>query len=314
MSYSFKDFADSVRAGGAITPRDTLALRQWQWSDGKISEAEANGLFDLNDLGQSNAPEWVECFVEALSEYVVNTLSPKGYVSVENALWLMERIDRDGRVESIGELELIVKILEKATNAPDNLKTYALNQIEKIVLTGTGPTRDGGMLRPAMVDDAEVKLLRRLLFAPGSDGPACISRGEAEALFRIKDATLLHNNAPSWPTFFVQAVGNHLMAHSSYVPLARDEAARLEAFMDDARPNLGRFFGKMAATNFGDALRFGLGSKVPVDHDAEVEVARAITPDERAWLKARINEDGSLDPIEKALLSFVADETGTQAL
>jgi hypothetical protein len=310
MSFAFKDFADSVKAGHSITARDTLALRQWQWADGQISEAEANSLFDLNDLGKSTAPEWIECFVEAISEYVVNTMSPKGYVSTENAAWLMARIDKDGRVDTLGELELLVKILEKATNAPDSLKTYALSQIEKIVLTGTGVTRDGGTLRPATVDAADVKLLRRLLFAQASDGPAAISRAEAEALFRIKDASLLHNNAPEWQTLFVQALGHHLMAHTSYIPLAREEAARLEAFMDDTRPSIGNFFGRLAKADFGDTFRYLFGAKAPVDHDADVAAARAITPEESAWLKARLDADAVLDPIEKALLAFVAAESG----
>ncbi len=309
MSFEFKDFADSVKAGHPITARDTLMLLQWKWADGAISEAEANGLFDLNALGKSTDPEWIDCFVEALTEYVVNGLSPKGYVSTENAAWLMARIDKDGRVDTLGELALLVKILETATNAPDNLKSYALGQIEKIVLSGTGVTREGGALRPATVDGAEVVLLRRLLFAAAGDGPACISRAEADLLFRIKDATLLHNNAPEWQTLFVQAVGNHLMAHARYVPLACEDAARLEAFMDDKRTSLSSFFGRMAKAEFRHALRTLFGAKAPIDHDAQVEAARTITAQESAWLRAQIDAEEQLDPIEKALLAFVAEES-----
>jgi hypothetical protein len=305
MSFAFDEFASAFKAGNPITARDTLALRQWSWADGEITEAEAGGLFDLNDIGKSTAREWVDCFVESVSEYVVNSASPKGYVSAENAAWLMARIDKDGRVGSLGELELLVKILEKATNAPDSLKTYALAEIEKIILTGTGPTRDGGQLRPATVDAAEVTLLRRLVFAAGGEGPGIVNQAEAEMLFRIKDATLLHNNAPEWQTLFVQGVANYLLAQSSYVPLVRDEAARLEAFMDDKSPVIASFFDRAGTTLFGNFFAELFGGESVSDQPIDDDV---VDTDEAAWLVARIEADTMLDPMEKALLQFVCNE------
>jgi hypothetical protein len=320
MSFVFDDFAASVKAGAPITARDTLALRQWSWADGKITEHEANALFDLNSVGKSSAPEWVGCFVEALCDYVVNGRAPKGYVDDANAAWLMAHIDKDGRVESLGELELLVKILEKATNAPASLQQYALKQIENTVLSGVGPTRDGGQLHPGMVDAAEVVLLRRILFAQASDGPGCISHDEAEMLFRIKDATLLHNNAQEWKTLFVQAVGNYLMAHSSYTPLAREEAARLETVMDDTRSGIGGFFGRMQGATFASAFKAFFaewrGSESEAEkiaaHDAAVATDKAVTASEAAWLKAKLDADATLDPLESALLAFVLEESGQQ--
>lgn len=310
MSFAFQDIARSIRAEGAITARDTLALRQWNWADGKVSADEAGALFDLNDLGKSRSPEWIDCFVEAIAEYAVNGTKPHGYVSDENAAWLIGRIDKDGRVETLGELELIARILEKATNAPDSLKAYAVAQIEKTVLTGEGPTRDGSALRPATVDAAEVALLRRILFAQGGDGPAAISRTEAELLFRIKDATLLHNNAPGWQTLFVQAVGHHLMAHNSYTPLTRERAAQLDLFMNDSSSSLGRFMWRMMKPGARTGLSALFAKKPGVDHDATVAADSEVTAPESAWLKAQINADAELDPIEKALLAFVAEEGG----
>jgi hypothetical protein len=318
MSFVFDDFAASIKAGAPITARDTLALRQWSWADGKITENEAIALFDLNNIGQSNAPEWVGCFVEALCDYVVNSKAPKGYIDDANAAWLMAQIDKDGRVESLGELELLVKILENATSAPSALQHYALKQIEQIVLTGIGATRNGGQLNPGRVDAAEVVLLRRILFAQASDGPGCISHDEAEMLFRIKDATLLHNNAPEWQTLFVQCIGNYLMAHSSYTPLARNDAARLEGFMANAQPSIGGFFGRMQGVSLADAFKAffaewsGAGNEVEkiAEHDAAVAADKAVTATEAAWLKAKLDADATLDPLESALLAFVLEETG----
>jgi hypothetical protein len=311
MTMTFTGLAAELKAKQAISADDTLSIRRLVWPDGKIDPAEADAIFDLNTLCKDTSREWVDFFVESITQYVVHQQPPVGYVDDTKATWLMAKIDSDGRVDSLGELELLVKILEVATNVPDALKTYALCQIEETVLTGEGPTRDGGSLDKGSISAAEVKLLRRILFAQAGDGPAMISRAEAEVLFRLKDATLGAANAGEWQTLFVQAVGNFLMAHSDYVPLGIAEAARLETFMNDNQPNLGGFFSRMMKFNMGAAFGDLFGAKAkPVDREAAVARDRAISPDEAAWLKAELDKDGNLDPMEKALLAFVAEESG----
>jgi hypothetical protein len=107
---------------------------------------------------------------------------------------------------------------------------------------------------------------------------------------------------------FVQAVGNHLMAYSSYRPLARDEAARLDAFVADHRANVLGFFARMSSASPRTAFRHGMP---PTDHDAAAAAANAVTPDEERWLKAHVDADGARDPLEEALLAFVAAESGS---
>ena len=311
MNAQIPDLAAELKAKATINAEDTLAMRRIAWPDGWIDAAEAEAIFDLNGAVRGSSREWVDFFVEAMNQYVVHQQAPQGYVDDAKAEWLMTRIDKDGRVESLGELELLVKILEDATNVPEALKSYALAQIEAVVLTGTGPTRDGGSLDAGSISAAEVTLLRRLLFAQAGDGPAAVSRAEAEMLFRIKDASLSAVNAPDWQRLFVQAVGNHLMAHSDYRPLAREEAARLDAFMNDTHVGIGGFFGRMADAGLSSGFRALFGTRAAtIDHDAAVAADRAIAPAELAWLKAKIQADNGLDPLEKALLAFVAEESG----
>ena len=312
MTAPISDLTATLKAKATIDAEDTLAMRRAAWPDGRIDAVEADAVFDLNTSVKSSSREWVDFFVEAIATYVVRQQAPQGYVDDAKAVWLMSKIDSDGRVESLGELEVLVKILEDATNVPEALKSYALKQIETIVLTGTGPTRDGGSLDAGSISAAEVKLLRRMLFAQASDGPAAISRDEADMLFRIKDATLGAANAPEWQTLFVQAVGNHLMAHSDYRPLARDQAAKLDAFMNDTDAGVGGFLGRMGRAGLTDGFRtlFGAPAKIE-DHDAAVAFDRAIAPDEQSWLKEKVEADTKLDPLEKALLAFVAEESGS---
>jgi hypothetical protein len=310
MTMCFFDLAAQLKTKASISAEDTLQARHLVWPDGRIDESEADVIFDLNSSRKDTSHEWIDFFVEAISTYVVHQVEPRGYIDDSNATWLMSKIDHDGRVDTLGELELLVKILESASNAPDSLKSYALHQVETIVLTGEGPTRDGGAIDANAISDAEVKILRRLLFAQAGDGPAKVSRVEADLLFRLKDATLGANNSSAWQALFVQGVGNHLMAHSDYQPLAREDAARLETFMNDNKASIGSFFSRMAKVSVGE-MKKELSADAPIasEHAAKISADRAITADEKSWLDGSIAQVLGKDPLEAALLAFIAEES-----
>lgn len=313
MSMHFRDMAAQVAADGTISPEEILILRRAGWSDGRIDADEAEAIFTVNDrIGEHNAA-WADFFVEALVDFVVNGAEPRGYVDEAKADWLMARIDRDGRLESMAELELLVKLFERATGIPERLRTYAIAQIETTVLTGEGPTRRGALdtvQSGGGINDAEALLLRRLIFAPASDRPAGVSRAEAELLFRLKEATLGAANGPEWKRLFVQAVGNYLMAYTSYEPLSRERAAELEEFIARPSDGLGRFFARMAHFDLQSGFTGVFGRKPPRDHDAQAAAAREVTGEERSWLDGRIDADHAVDEYEQALMDFLAEEGG----
>jgi len=309
MSVHFSELAKKIGADGAISGDDVLALRRVAWPDGHISQAEAEAIFALNQQLSSKSREWVDFLVEALGEYVVNQRAPVGFVDDENAAWLMAQIDADGVLGSMAELELLVRVFERAQNVPVALKDYALRQVEHAVLEGVGPTRDGGMLEAGNVNATEAKLLRRAIFAPASERPAAVGRNEAEMLFRLKDATLGANNAPEWKLLFVQGIANYLQGFSSEnAQISRERAQELEAFMGDNSASIGRFLGRMAKSS-PNALGVVFGRKRSVSsHDDEVAAAQSVTHSEREWLDAHIEADGQVDELERALLDFLADE------
>lgn len=311
MSMHFRDLAVQTATVHAISPDEILMLRRAGWADGKIEPEEADAIFDINDHLAEPSPEWTAFFVEALSDYLLNSTEPRGYVSEEHGHWLIDRIDRDGRLESMAELELLIKVLDRAFNTPDRLKSFALAQIELAVLTGTGPTRDGGSLDPGRISDAEVHLLRRMIFAQAGDRPAAVSCVEAEMLFRLKDATLGADNSPEWKRLFVQGVGNYLAGYSSYTALPRERAAELELFMQDSHSSIGRFLGRMAKGAVQGEPRKVFGRKqVARDLEAEVAAAAVITQSEQSWLQGHIDADGRVDEFEQALIDFLAEEKG----
>jgi hypothetical protein len=314
MSFSFTDFAAALKAGAPVTDDDVLALRRWVWPDGVVSDAEAESLFELARLARDATSQWDDFFVEAIADHVLNAAEPRGYVDDAAAAWLIAEIERCGAPAAPVELELVVKILESALDAPASLKAWALKEIETAVLTGEGPTRRDGPLRPGCVDEAEVKLLRRLVFAEGGDGALTVGDAEADMLWRIKDLALHGDNFPGWKTLFVQAVGNHLMAWSNYKPLDRGEAARLETFMNDRHRSVLGFFGRMDSVDLHDAERVFAGDDLSAaEHRASVDEAEAITPAEQGWLQSHIDADGARDPYEEALLAFIGEEKGKRA-
>jgi hypothetical protein len=298
MSFSVPDLARALKNGSPISAEDVLAARRWAWSDGTVAPAEAAAIFELNQIAHDRSPEWTDFFVEAMTHFVVNGREPKGYVADADADWLIARIASDGAVETMAELEVLVKVIETALNCPTTLKAFVLGTIERIVIEGKGPTRHGE-LTPGRIDEVEVALLRRVLFASGGDAAVTISRDEAELLWRLKDATLDADNAPGWKPLFVQGVANYLLAYSAYRPLARAEAARREAFMNDTRTSVVGFLGRM--------FKAAPGEPAGRDYRAEAAAAEELTPAEAGWLKAHLDVEGARDPLEAALVAFLRE-------
>ena len=318
MDYEFSDLVKRLVLVGRISESDVQALRDAVWTDAGISLDMIDALFMLNDRCAPTSPAWIDFFVEATEHVLLQQTPPPGFLDTDGARWLKSRIDREGRVASIGEIELLVSILENAENAPDSLKAYALAQIEATITSGVGPTRNGGPLRPNCIDDVEAHLLRRLIFAGGGEGAIIVGAQEADMLFRIKDAVLRGSNAAGWLPLFVQGVANHLMAHSDYRPLSREEAIRLNAEMEINTPSIAGFFSRMIPVHMlGRGTILDVFKTVfPREEDVfsispVVDSKRQLTTDEVSWLKTHIALDGGTDPFEKALMTFILDEIGS---
>lgn len=315
MDEELTELLTRLTRAGTVSDGDVMMLREAIWTDEAIETPVVDALFALNDQLTSYSPAWIDFFIEAVEYFLVDQNPPQGFFDEASAQWLIGRIDKNGRVASLPELELLVAVLERTESAPEDLRQYAIAQVEKAIVSGEGPTRTDGVIRPNTVDASEVELLRRLIFAGGGEGAIIVGSQEADLLFRIKDATLEGDNASTWLRLFVQGVGNHLMAHSDYRPLSRDEALELERFMDDDAPSLGRFFKRMLPAN---KIGYGTISEVfktlfPKTEDRfakrlALDNSHLITPQEASWLKTHIAADSETDSYEKALLTFILDE------
>ena len=313
MTTHFIDIAKAAAADGQITADALMTLRREGWGDGIITRAEAEALFALNNALRERSPEWCDFFVEAIGEYVLNGTPPRLQCNEEEAAWLISQIDHDGVTESMAELECMVRILERAENTPERLKNYVLDQVEREVLTGVGPTRCGGELSATHVSSAECRIIRRVIFASGGHGPAAVTRHDAEMLWRIKDETLAEENAPEWDDLFVDGVTNFLKGFIlPNAQLSHERKLELEAFIADNRNSVGGFMGRMAkqapqvANHFGKV--FGKKQGNGPDYTAIAASGELITDYENEWLEAMINADGEVDELESRLIARLAAE------
>ena len=311
MSFEFAEIARHAAADRSITSEEVLALRGAGWADGRMSREEAEIVFATQHAIEKPSREWSDFFVEAIQNYVLNGSDPRGFASAEEANWLIGQVEADGKICSMTELELLTRIIERAQNVPETLKTFVLGVLEREVLEGVGPTRCGGELSDTHVSTAECRIMRRIIFGQASDRPAAVSRREAEVLFQIKNAVAGNDNAPEFERLFVQGVGNYLMgfAHSSG-QISRERMLELEAFVADNKASIGRFMGNMAK-NTPNAFGVVFGRKDEGSSRAEQAAAEAkVTGIEQAWLDQQIAANGEVDAYDKALLEFIAEETG----
>lgn len=303
---SIRDILARVAASGRVTPEDAAGVRAAVYCDALISADDAEALFAINDAARTAAPEWRDLFVEALVDYVVVQAHPEGYVDAEVAAWLASRIEHDGKIKSATELELLIRILERASAVPPALFRLTLAHVETYASTEERRAGNG----PALTAD-EVALVARLIYAlAGGGGGAAVSRTEAELLFRLNDAAKGRSNDPAWRDLFANAIGAHLLAAPGYEPPDREEALRRlgpppRRYLDMPTSDVGRLI--YLAEQFAEVAR-----QDAEDARAEASKVRAavaaeqLDEDEAAWLADRIARHGPLDENEIALLRLLA--------
>jgi hypothetical protein len=294
---------------------DVIDLRRKVFGDGVVSADEAELLFTIHHRLDEESAEWRQFFIEALCDYVVQQAEPRGYVSVENAIWLIEQVMDDDIIETASELEAIIRIIETARSVPDQLIAFALMQVRFAVINGYGAAKllegEEAESVAGKVTSADVMLLRRILYAASGDRGAGISRDEAEILFDINDDTEGADNAPEWSELFVKAIGNAMLFACGHQVPTREDALRQDAFLQ-SREGVGGFLSRMARA----IGRGQLGAKedcvweerLEAHHD-EAKAAGPLTSEEAQWLIDRIGRDGAFSDNERAAICFIASES-----
>lgn len=317
MSGARMAIVEEIEKRGNIRSADVLKLRAAYYADGAIAREEAEALVHLNEACPVKDASWAELFVEAISDYLVNDAEPQGYIVAENADWLIEAIGRDGKIDGRTELEVVVSALDKARWSPMSLVEFALAQVVRAVVDGDGPLRSGETAMLGTITEGEVELIRRILYAFGGDGSVAVTRGEAEALFKINDAVANAGVNLAWTDLFVKAIANVMMASSGYAAPTREEALRRDAWLE-SRGDLAPAAMLQSLVSAGLGAVWGGYRKQSTEERAlarlerqrvEIITNEAVGEGEVAWLAERIGRDGKLTDNEAALIAFLKKES-----
>lgn len=304
------DLCDRIIVSGRVEADEVLALRRQVFSEFTVTLQEVDLLFRIDETLAGASTEWQVFFVEAVTDWLVRQQEPSGYISTQQADWLIARIGRDGRVLRATELEVVVKALELADEAPAALSAFGLSLIARsLVETG------------AAITAADVGYMRRLVFAMSGPGSLSVTKEEAEALFDLNDQSRGQENDPAWTDFFKRAVANAVTASAGWSSPGRAKAMSRQAWLRAPESDpIGLVSDTMKAVGglspsvirealFGDDMaeyNAHLGRRQAADEDA-----LPVSQDEAGWLLARIGKDETFDVNERALVSFLRDLSPT---
>jgi hypothetical protein len=319
LSSELAGLAAQVLAGGSISADDVLTLRQGVYKDGVVDRDEADLMFYLDANSSGNDAAWNTLFVESLNDYFVDAQYPPGVLSKEDGEYLVERVSHDGKIDHKTEFELLLSIVEEAKSVPDSMVVLLLQAVRDQVLKGGGVLFGAKRRRKGIIDEADVDMVRKILYGTGGGG-FTISRGEADLLFDLNNATVEKENAASWRDLFVTAVGSFLMfSRGPQVVIDADEYARREEWLAQRG---GRFAilvsavkGAASADVMAEAAKhFDRPGPAATEADAtaqarrqEAEARTKVDAAEAAWLIERISEDDVLHDNERALFASVKE-------
>jgi hypothetical protein len=306
MNAALADIAYRLKSAGRIAPDDVLAMRRAVYAAPQVAREDAEGLLALDAVGDTGSPEWAAFLGDVLVDYLVRQSDPEDFVDDAKADWLMQAAS--GPLKLAGGVDALVRVVEAAEGCPAALETFVLGKVKDAVIGERA------------LDAAAVALLRRLVFAGGGEDNIGVTRAEADALFDVDHARGDDADA-SWPTFFAQAIDDHLTAVSPFQLESRDDARRDEAWLK-SRPSLFDFFkSALHVPDFKGEVQDILDPYAAERNewrdagarmDADEAAAAAITDEEARWLIGRMRE-GRMTAAGAALVARLKGEAGDSA-
>ncbi len=200
MSEKLEQLKTAILADGVIDAEEVITIKNAIYEDGKIDREEADFMFALNDAvsGKENHYSWKDLFVKAITDHVLKDDTSYGSVDDEEADYLIGKIQGDSKIDEI-EQALILKIIEKATGTCDKFQDFVLVSFKNLIL------EDG------VIDAAEVKTIKSIIYGAGGAGGAKIDVKEAEWLFELNDAVSGKANHENWTALMVEAIGKYIL-------------------------------------------------------------------------------------------------------
>lgn len=288
---------------GEISEAEARRIVNEIYKDGIVSRDEAETLFRLNNQLAERDPVWVERFIEAIKDFLLTREAPEGWITDDEADWLIAQMSADGHIETASEIDLMLTLLRYADGAPESLSRYCLEAISRRII------------KNGVADEAMTERMRRILFAPAGESSLFVSRHEATILFQTNDAVANAPNAMVWNTMFAKAVLNHLVAAAHPDPVSEAEALRREAWLKDTNTSVSGFFGRMVnaftSGTWFDKISYNEEAAARARYKAKESAHKkgaVVTDDEQNWFLRRLGWDKTVSPAERALVDLLKSE------
>ncbi len=192
-------FPACVIAGkGRILSDDILTLRRYAFPTGIRTCEDALALLALNDACPEHNPEWDVYFVESMAAFVVHHSQPAGLIDEAKAGWLMRTIATDGAVHTRLELEFMLHAMEMASEVPESLSAFALDQIRLALEPEARGAYLAGRPEADGIDLHDLAYVWRVLRGAMDRGRLMLSPLEAVVLREIDRLAMPEANHAAW--------------------------------------------------------------------------------------------------------------------
>lgn len=197
-----------------IEPGDLKRLRRVVFPRGLFSVHAADTLAHIQEICESTVPDWPEYYLTAMVKFILQESNPKGCVTLEQTQYLFQRLSDNGIIGSSLNYELLLRILDQATDCPDELVLFALDQI-RLGLTGESELlrKDVSPLDRAL-RKSDVDLIKRILFPAAPASRRRPTRAQVEFLMDLNELTEQYDNHRSWTDLYTKTISGFLLNSS----------------------------------------------------------------------------------------------------
>jgi hypothetical protein len=296
----------------AIDTEGARELRRAIYAKPSVGRDDLVGLLNFGrGAGAQASTEYLDLLSEVATDLLINQVDPPMYIGQRDADWLVAQLSANGGLNCHAEFAMLRALMSRAVSVPPALAAFAVREIEKAIVDGHSAA-DGADHAKGKVTREDVEALRTAVFAATEGSSLHVTRGSAEALFRIAHATAGADNDPGFNALFAQAVGNHLMGIAfHWTPNVADEIER-ERWLDRPAPGIGGFLGGLLHREKAGKQEAPLTEDERVRREneadrAEIAARSDISATDGDWVLAHFAREGELTAAERSLLAFLKD-------
>lgn len=213
---------DAVATLPHISAVDVVRMRDALMFEGPISEHDARILMAIEASDVPKHVSWKGYFLDALLEYALHSAAPDGYLTADNADWLLREAAPVGRIQTANMFELLSCLLSSARWAPNRLASALLDEVYCAIASGDGPLRMDRDTPPGVMTERDVEIVRRILYASGLSIPRAIDKAEAAGILAIDAACAQAPLLTTWADLFCKAMYDAAMSASGHAGPSRE--------------------------------------------------------------------------------------------